>query len=93
MCLLKTHDKDGLFAVRFALAHDKHAVRFMWAYDKVFFKNVVSELLLIVPPLNIILSSIFQLCNHIYLFANFKEFLSLKGFFSYKSNLNCKCIK
>jgi hypothetical protein len=38
--LLKTHGKDGLFAVRFTLAH-----------GRVFLKNVFSYLLLIFPPL------------------------------------------
>jgi hypothetical protein len=47
--LLKTNGKDGLFAVRFALAHV--AVRFGLTHGKVFLKNDFSYLLLIFPSL------------------------------------------
>jgi hypothetical protein len=50
-------------------------VRFTLAHGNVFFKNEFSYLLVIFSSTStLFFLSIFQLCNHIFLFANFNEF-------------------
>jgi hypothetical protein len=66
---------------------------FPTVHGKVFLKKLIFVLLFISPLQNIILYSIFQSYTCLDKFTIFNNYVSLKEFFSYGSNLNCKCIK
>jgi hypothetical protein len=87
----KTHDKQ--ICLSCVSVWHMFAVRFTTTHGKILLKILIFVLLLISPLQNIILYSIIQIYTCLDKFTIFKNYVSLKVFSLYTSNLNCKCIK